>query len=153
MADTVSLPHGEAKIRNLWVVLALLVVTVTLYYFYWYYAINRELSEYGRSRTRVLEISPGLALLAMTIGGFLILPPFVSAFRTVKRVRRAEVLGEIQEQHRISHALGFTLFVLGFIAFPVEVFYLQAHLNRLWRHIREEQEKGFLGMRGAAPRA
>ena len=43
MADRVSIPHGEAKIRNLWVVLLLLVVTLTLYYLFWYYAINREL--------------------------------------------------------------------------------------------------------------
>jgi len=41
------------------------------------------------------------------------------------------------------------LFVVGFLLFPIEVFYLQAHPNRLWRHGRDEQEKQRLGMRGA----
>ena len=45
MATTVRLPGGEAKIRNLWIVAVLLVVTLGLYYLYWYYAINRELRD------------------------------------------------------------------------------------------------------------
>ena len=88
--------------------------------------------------------------MAIWLGWFLIVPPFISAWRTVRRVQRAEELTGIQNQHRINHALGFVLFIVGFIVFPVEIFYLQAHLNRLWRHLRDEEEKQSLGMRGVA---
>jgi hypothetical protein len=77
-------------------------------------------------------------------------PPFVSAWRTVKRVKVAEELGGIQAQHEINHVLGFVFFIVGFILLPIEVFYLQLHLNRLWRHLRDEGEKRQAGMRGVA---
>ena len=150
MAESVRLPEGEARIRNLWVVLLLILVTFGIYYLYWYYAINGELRDYGRTRDKALDISPGWALMAIWLGWFLIVPPFISAWRTVRRVQRAEELTGIQNQHRINHALGFVLFIVGFIVFPVEIFYLQAHLNRLWRHLRDEEEKQSLGMRGVA---
>ena len=98
----------------------------------------------------MLDIKPGWSFMAMFLGWYLIVPPFVSAWRTVKRTRRVEELAGIESQHQISHALGYVLFIIGFILFPVEVFYLQAHLNRLWRHLRDEEEKQSLGMRGVA---
>jgi Domain of unknown function (DUF4234) len=143
---------GAAKIRNLWICLLLLVVTLGVYYLYWYFAVNYELRDYGGKRDKRLHVSPGLSLLAITVGALLLLvPPLVSVYRTVGRVRIAEELGGIQLHERINHALGFTLFVVGFVLFPVEVFYLQRHLNRLWRHELDEQTKAGHGMRGPAP--
>lgn len=155
MAREVSFGDGgAAKIRNLWVCLLLLVVTFGIYYLYWYFAVNFELRDYGAKRDRRLHVSPVLALLAMTIGALLLLiPPLVSAYRTVGRVKAAEELGGIQPHERLNHALGFTLFVVGFVLFPIEVFYLQQHLNRLWRHVLEEQAKVAAGARGAAATA
>lgn len=153
MAERVALPGGEAKVRNLWIVLLFLIVTLGLYYLYWYYAINRELRDYGSGRHERLDISPAVSLLAMSIGGLLIVPPFVSAWRTVKRVRVAEELAGIQDHARIDHAFGFVLFIFGFVFFPVEVFYLQMHLNRMWRHLASEEEKERMGMRPAGIRA
>ena len=153
MAETVGLPGGQAKVRNLWIQLLLLLVTLGFYYLYWYYAINRELRDLGAGRDKRLQISPGVSLLAITVGGLLLVPPFVSAYRTVKRVRVAEELAGIQAHARINHALGFLLFVIGFVFFPIEVFYLQAHLNRMWRHVASEQEKERMGMRPADVRA
>ena len=149
VAEPVWLPGGQAKIRNLWVVLLLLVVTLGLYYLYWYYAINRELRDFGSRRHERLDISPGLSLLAMSVGGFIIVPPFVSAWRTVKRVRIAQELAGIQAHERFDHVFGFVLFIFGFVFFPVEVFYVQAHLNRMWRLVASEQQKEQLGMRPA----
>ena len=149
MAETVAVPRGQAKVRNLWIVLLLLLVTLGLYYLYWYYAINRELRDFGSGRHERLDFSPAVALLAMSVGGLLIVPPFVSAWRTVKRVQVAEELAGIQEHARIDHVGGFVLFVLGFFFFPIEVFYLQPHLNRMWRHLGSEQEKERMGMRPA----
>jgi uncharacterized protein DUF4234 len=150
MAETVQLPAGgHAKVRNLWLVALLLVVTLGIYYLFWYYWIRRELRDFGRVTDPVLaSIGPGMGVVAMTFGWYILVPPFVSAWRTVKHVKRAETLGGIQEAHSINHALGFMLFVLGFLLFPVEVFYLQLHLNRLWRHVRDEELKRGEGMRG-----
>ena len=147
MATTVRLPLGEAKIRNLWLVLLLLVVTLGFYYLYWYYSINRELRDYGRHEDRRLDIDPGMSLLAITLGAFLIVPPFVSAWRTVKRVRAAERLAGIPYDDHLNHALGFVLFIVGFVLLPIEVFYVQHHLNRLWRHVLGEDERRAMGMR------
>jgi hypothetical protein len=149
VAETVRVGSGEAKIRNLWIVALLLVVTFGIYYYFWYYLIKRELRDFGAAHDRTLaSISPGMGVLAMTIGWLIIVPPFVSAWRTVRHVQLAERLGGVQPQHAINHTLGFVLFIVGFAFFPVEVFYLQLHLNRLWRHGRDEQEKQQLGMRG-----
>jgi TRAP-type C4-dicarboxylate transport system permease small subunit len=153
VAEYAALPRGQAKIRNLWIVLLLLIVTIGLYYLYWYYAINRELRDFGSSRHERLDISPFVSLLAITIGAWILVPPFVSAWRTVKRVQIAEGLAGIQEHARIDHVFGFVLFIIGFVLFPVEVFYLQAHLNRMWRHVTDEQEKERMGMRPAGVRA
>ena len=150
MARTVRVRGVEVKIRNPWLAFLWTILTLGIYYLYWYYAINRELKDFGRTRDKALDISPGWALIAIWLGWFLIVPPFVSAWRTAKRVHRAEELAGIESQHRINHVLGFVLFIVGFVVFPVEVFYFQTHLNRLWRHVRDEEEKLGLGMRGIA---
>jgi hypothetical protein len=151
VAERVRVGSGVAKIRNLWIVALLLFVTLGIYYLFWYYRIKRELRAFGAGRDPTLEsISPAMGMLAMTLGWFVLVPPFVSAWRAVRHVQLAERLGGIQPQHAINHTLGFVLFVFGFLVFPIEVFYLQLHLNRLWRHVRDEQEKQQLGMRGVA---
>ncbi len=147
MATRIQLPFGEAKIRNLWIVLLLLLVTFGLYYLYWYYVVNRELRDYGRHQDSTLDIDPGMSLLAITLGSFLIVPPFVSAWRTVKRVRTAERLAGIPHDDGMNHFLAFVLFIVGFVLFPVEVLYVQHHLNRLWRHVAGEEDRRALGMR------
>jgi hypothetical protein len=68
-------------------------------------------------------------------------------------VRIAEGLAGIQEHARLNHAVGFLLFVVGFVLFPIEVFYLQLHANRMWSHVLSEQEKQRLGMRPEGARA
>jgi hypothetical protein len=143
--------RGDLKIRNLWLVALWLVLTLGLYYLFWYYKIRREIRDFGRGRDQKLaSIDPGLGVIAMTFGWYVLVPPFVSAWRTVKHVKRAEEAGGIDAGHSINHALGFALFVLGFLLFPVEVFYVQLHLNRLWSHVRDEELKRAEGMRGEA---
>jgi hypothetical protein len=150
VSETVGVGAGSVKIRNLWVVALLLVVTLGIYYLVWYYKIRRELRDFGRRDLTLEAISPGMGVLAMTLGWYIIVPPFVSAWRTVRHVQRAERVGGIEPQHGVNHTLGFVLFIFGFILLPIEVFYLQTHLNRLWRHVRDEQAKTQAGMRGVA---
>jgi hypothetical protein len=90
-------------------------------------------------------------LLVITFGGLLVVPPFVSSFRTFKRIRRAQELTSLPEP--MSPGLAFGLFLIGLIFLPVEMVYAQRHLNRLWKHALSEEEKQRLGMRGVAQSA
>ena len=148
MAREAVVRGAEVKIRRPWVVFVLSIVTFGIYYLVWYYKINRELRDFGRGlhQPNPLDVSPGVALLAVSLGAFLIVPPFVSMWRTFKRIARAQELAGLER--RISHVMGFVLFLIALVLLPFEVAYAQHHLNRLWRRELDEGEKTYLGMRG-----
>ena len=108
MAETVRIGGGEAKIRNLWIVALLLIVTFGIYYFFWYYLIRRELRDFGfrTNDQRLASISPGMGVVAMTIGWWIIVPPFVSAWRTVRHVQHAEQVGGSSRRTRSTTRSG-----------------------------------------------
>lgn len=141
MAQSVTLEGGaRVKIRRPWGVFLLTIVTLWLYYLVWYYKINREMRDFG------VDVSPGGALLAITLGGFLIVPPFVSTWRTFKRIRQLQQKAGLEEPH-INHVTGFVLYLFGLVLLPFETVYAQLHLNRVWRHEVSEAEKRGFGMR------
>ena len=140
MAEVVPVGGGSAKLRHPWVVFLLVLVTLGIYYLVWYYKTNRELADYG------VGDSPGLSLVAITLGGFLVVPPFVSEWRYYRRIGEAQARARMD--HRISHVTGFVLYLIALVLLPFEAVYAQHHLNRLWRHLREEAQKAELGMRG-----
>jgi hypothetical protein len=111
VAEKVVARRAHVKIRNPWGAFALAVVTLGIYYLVWYYSINRELRDYGESFAQPknpLGDSPGLSLLAITLGGFLLIPPFISTWRTFRHIRKAEELAGLQD--RISELGGFALY-------------------------------------------
>ena len=114
----------SAKIRAPWLVFVLSIVTFGLYYLYWYYQVNRELKDFGVGR------HPLVSLLAVVPGALLIVPPFVSWWRFLGRLREAEERAGSPE--RIDHALGIALYVIGIFLLPFELIYTQYHLNTLW---------------------
>jgi len=124
-----------------WVVFLLATVTFGAYYFYWYYAINRDLNDLGRrlGEPNPLRVRPWLALLAATAGAFILVPPFVSTWRTLKRIQRA---GELTGVARpLDPVLGFFL-TWGAILYvlPIGLLYEQSHLNDVWRRAVVEDE-------------
>ena len=127
MAETVSIPGsgGTAKIRNPWGVFLLSIVNLGIYYLYWYYQANRELKDYG------VGDSPGLSLLAILLGGFLIIPPFVSWWRFFGRLRTAQERAGVDGP--ADQWLGIVLYVIAFFFLPLELVYSQQHLNKLWQ--------------------
>ena len=139
MAETVQITGVPVKIRRPWGVFFLVIVTLGIYYLVWYYKTNKELQLYT-------DVRPGIALLAITLGGFLIIPPFVSEWRYYKRILSAQE--QTGTPDPISHVLGFLLYLLALILLPFEAVYAQYHLNKLWRHVRGEEERANLGMRG-----
>ena len=125
---------GTVKVINPWVAFVLAIVTLGIYYIFWYGIRNSELNDFGAAASpgyeNELAVSPFIAIVAITIGGLLIVPPFVSQWRFYKRIGRAQELDGLE--HRISHVTGILLFALALFLLPFEIAYAQHHLNRLW---------------------
>jgi hypothetical protein len=129
MAQVVKIPgsEGTAKIRNLWAVALLPIITIAIYYFYWWYQINRELRDYGRGKnTDELGTSPGTSLLAVTLGALVIVPALVSTYKGFKRVQAAQRLAGVET---LNGWIGLILYVL---ISPAFFAYVQSGLNAVW---------------------
>jgi hypothetical protein len=148
MARTVHVQGLPIKLRRPWVCFLLALITFGLYYLYWYYASNRDLTEYGQrlDSPNPLAVSPALATLAVSVGWFLIIPPFISQWRFYRRICKAQELSHLDP--KINHVLGFVLFLVALVLLPFEIPYAQTHLNALWGHEAGEGEKKALGLRG-----
>jgi hypothetical protein len=134
MAQEIQIPNAPstAKIRNPLGVLGLGLITLGIYHIFWWYFINREMVDYGQANGVDLGDNPVLSVLAITLGALIIVPPFVSVFRTLRRIERAQ-----------NHALGsnniavILLFILIFIplvnlvVFPI----MQSNLNQVWEKV------------------
>jgi hypothetical protein len=135
MATEVNARGAYVKIRHPWGAFFLVIITLGIYYLFWYFFINRELRDFGRvsadSESPRIEVNPWVSLLAVSLGWFLIIPPFVSMYRTFKRIRAAQEIADVGP--KASPGLGLVLFLIAVIFFPVEVPYAQINLNRVWR--------------------
>jgi hypothetical protein len=124
MASTHTLANGApVKVRHPLAPLGLAIVTLGIYQLVWYYKINAELRSQGE------DVSPGVALLAVTLGLVLIVPPFVSLFNTAERIRR------VQERAGVTLTISPVL-ALALMFIPlVNIFqtaYMQGALNAAW---------------------
>jgi hypothetical protein len=126
VAEQVQVRGTTVKIRNPFLVFLWSLVTLGIYYVVWYYKINRELRDASG-----IDVSPGVALLAVTLGWIVIVPPFVSWYRTFQRIVQAQRGAGLTQE--ASPILGFILFVVAVFLVPVEVVYAQDELNKLWR--------------------
>jgi uncharacterized protein DUF4234 len=127
-----AFPAVPAKIRNPLVAFALVFVTLGIYYLVWYYKVNRELRDLGRAvgEEERFGRSPFTSLLAITVGWLIVVPPFVSFYKTFGRIEAAQDVAGTST--RVSIWLGFALYVIGVVFLPVEVIYAQSELNRVW---------------------
>ena len=142
MAEVVRIREtsAEAKIRHPLAAFGLVFLTLGIYYFVWYYKVNRELRDLGRATGEEdrLGRSPLNSLLAITIGWLILVPPFVSFYRAFRRIEAAQELSGARQ--RVNVWLGFILYLIGLLAFPVEVIYAQSELNAVWRAEAERPE-------------
>ena len=120
MADVVE-EIIEYKRRNPWGVFLLSLVTFGIYYLVWYYKINNELKNYG------VENNPVLALLAITVGSIIIVPPFVSLYKTADRILKAQEIAGSTERMIPWLALAAAI-IVGLFAVP----YYQSQINKAW---------------------
>jgi hypothetical protein len=126
MAEEVQVGTTRVKIRNPFLVFVWSLITLGIYYCVWYYKINRELRD-----ACSINVSPVLALLAVTVGWVIIVPPFVSWYRTFERIVQAQRQAGVTSE--ASPVLGFILYVIAVFFLPVEVIYAQDELNKVWR--------------------
>jgi uncharacterized membrane protein HdeD (DUF308 family) len=123
MAETLNIGGQEFKKRSPLGVWGLTIITLSIYYFVWYYKINDEARRYLGDDS----IKPGVSVLAVTLGILLIVPPYVSIYRTGERVRRMEEKAGVVSE--VSPALA--LLASFFLALHIP--YVQEHLNKVWR--------------------
>ena len=132
MAQLVPIPGAgtEAKVRTPIAVPLLSLITLGIYGIFWWYFINREMADLGRAN-RVPELgdNPIMSVVAVTIGALVIVPPFVSLWRTCKRIETAQnrVLGSNNFSPILAFVLG-VIPILNFIAW----YLMQSNLNQVW---------------------
>ena len=136
MAEVIPI-HGtsaRAKIRHPLAAFGLVFLTLGIYYLVWYYKVNRELRDLGRAtgEETCLGRSPLTSLLAISVGWLILVPPFVSFYRTFQRIETAEEVSGMTQ--RVNTWLGFSLYAIGVFTLPIEVIYAQSELNRIWRN-------------------
>lgn len=141
MGDTVG-TSGQGvtgKPRNIvlvWLVWPL--ITLGIYHLYWWYKINEEA---GRFDSRI-EVSPVVSLLALFPGAIIIVPPFVTVWRTADRIRAMQ---------RAAGMAPDCLPVLGIVlmfVFGLYSLYYQLKLNEIWAALGDQPEGTTVALRG-----
>ena len=119
------------KTRNIWLVwLVWPLITLGIYHLVWYYKINREARDFDEK----IDVEPTLSLLAVAIGWIIIVPPFVSIYRTGERI------GQMQEDAGMDRSCnGWIGLVLSFFL-SLHALYYQSELNRIWARLGEPEE-------------
>ena len=125
---TITGTSATAKIRNPLGVVGLTLITLGIYYFFWYYFVNREMKDLGESRgSDECGKSPGKSVVAITLGVFIIVPPFVSHYNVFKRMNAASRLTGAGDGFDAGLGL-----LLWFFLSPIAVYLFQMNLNKVW---------------------
>src|SRR5437762_11251486 len=136
MADIISIGNEEFKQRSPLGAWGLLFLTLGIYYFVWYYKINDESRRYLGDE----EIRPGVSLLAITLGALLIVPPYISIYRTGARIQR------MQEKATVTNEISPALGLLASFVMAANVPYMQENLNKIWRRYEQSAPAAAAGV-------
>ena len=125
------------KTRNIWLVWLLWpFITLGIYHLVWWYKINREARDFDEN----IEVEPVLSLLALVPGAVIIVPPFVSVYRTGERI------GQMQEDAGMDRSCnGWIGLVLSFFL-SLHALYYQSELNRIWARLGEPEEGSLVAL-------
>jgi hypothetical protein len=116
--------HGDTYLmRDPLAVLGLTIVTLGIYGLYWYYKAHDEIRRFEQDES----VRPGIALLAVTLGWVVIVPPFISVYNLSLHVADMERKTGVQQQ--LSPALNVILLLILSVGIGM---YTQEHLNRVW---------------------
>ncbi|HET7013475.1 MAG TPA: DUF4234 domain-containing protein [Streptosporangiaceae bacterium] len=118
----------------------LTLVTFGIYGLVWYYKINREARDMGAGT------SPGTSLLAITLGAFIIVPPFVSIYNTGDRIAASQRNAGIAPT--CNPLVGLLLWVF---VFSTGSIYYQAEMNKIWDYYGNPQEGSTVQVASSQP--
>lgn len=114
------------KYRNIFLVwLVWPIITLGIYHLVWWYKINRE----ARDLDSRIEVSPGISVVAISIGALIIVPPFVSIYRTGERVAQMQAAAGMRPT--CSGLLG----LIASFLLALHVLYYQNELNKVWAQL------------------
>jgi hypothetical protein len=105
-------------------------ITLGIYHLYWWYKINDE----ARRLDPSIEVNPLLSLLALFPGGLIIVPPFVTVYRTGERIRSMQ-----RAAGRTPDVLPIVGLLLVFV-FTLFSLYYQISLNEIWSSLGNPPE-------------
>ena len=119
------------KTRNIFLVwLVWPFITLGIYHIVWWYKINRE----ARDLDREIDVEPAISVLAITLGALIIVPPFVSIFKTGDRIAQMQTAAGMPAT--CSGVLGL---IASFI-FGLHSLYYQNELNKIWSYLGDAPE-------------
>lgn len=110
--------------RRAWLHYLLVLATGGLWFLVWYYRFQRDLRDGAGIMT-----GPFLSLLGITVGWVLVFPPFLSWWRTWRRVEHARRTAGVPVP---GPNVGLLLQMLP-VFWPLGAAHAQAELNRAWR--------------------
>ena len=136
MAQDYTVRGVQVRERNPWVTWLLALVTLGVYGFVYWYKINRELRDASAAWGQPFGNDPVLAVLAVTLGALIIVPPIMSAIYTARRVRAMEelVAPDVEWGGQPSSGLTVLLELVG----GFHLIYVQSYLNRIWERGRAQ---------------
>ena len=117
--------NRAGKTRNIFLVwLVWPLITLGIYFFVWYYKVNREARDFDPR----IEVSPGVSVIAVLFGWIIIVPPFVSIYRTGERIATMQRSAGLEPT-----CIPLVGLLLTFVL-HLESLYYQYELNRIWKH-------------------
>jgi hypothetical protein len=105
-------------------------LTLGIYHLYWWYKINDE----ARRLDPSIEVDPLLSLLALFPGALIIVPPFVTVYRTGERIRSMQ-----RAAGRTPDVLPIVGLLLVFVLTLYSLYY-QISLNGIWSSFGNQPE-------------
>jgi hypothetical protein len=139
MAQEVDIGTGATgKIRSFWIGFLLVIVTFSIYAFCWYYFVNDELKDIGAEKDdqNLAQSSPAMSVTAIIVGGWLIVPWFLSVYNYGQRIKRAQRLVGIPRERQINPTTAFLLLFPGallVIPYFFHYWYVTKHQNMALR--------------------
>lgn len=127
MATELRIEDGPmVKVRSLWAVALLPIITLGIYGLVWWYKVNKEMKEYGELKGHDLGQNPTNSLLALFPGGIIVVPALISLWRGTERVQETS---KVAGQTPLNGWIALILYLLLGFLFPP---YLQNSLNQVW---------------------
>src|SRR5215472_14511078 len=106
------------------------LITLGIYHLVWWYKINRE----ARDLDAGIEVSPAISVVAITAGALIIVPPWVSIFKTGDRI------GRMQSAAGAPVSCSGVLGLIASFFLGLHALYYQNELNKLWTYLGDAPE-------------